>query len=230
LCVSITVTQCLHKKHVCVTVTACEVGGAMPPGIWGARMETTRLKMKVGVHEFDAEGPADKVQAQLDQWMTLIATMPAAKAETQPTAAASNARPTITLPVDAIEEVKTRDGLAAPWDIFGWDDADKDLITLRVHPPASEHRDADAILLVMYGYRKAGKDGAGMAEVPVTKLKEALDVSGIRVPRIDRAAAAYLRSGYLLKAGRGKGGIYRLTNTGFAKAEEMARKLFEQLV
>ena len=82
----------------------------------------------------------------------------------------------------------------------------------------------------MYGYRQAGNDGEGLSEVPVTKLKESLDVSGIKIPRIDRAAAAYLKAGYLLKAGHGKGGIYRLTNTGFAKADAMARKLFEQLV
>lgn len=69
-----------------------------------------------------------------------------------------------------------------------------------------------------------------MAEVPVTKLKESLEVSGLRIARIDRAANPYLKAGYLLKAGRGKGGIYRLTNTGFSKAEELARKLFEQLV
>jgi len=48
--------------------------------------------------------------------------------------------------------------------------------------------------------------------------------------RIDRAAAPYLHAGYLLKSGRSKGSIYRLTNTGFTKAEDLARKLFEQLV
>lgn len=190
-------------------------------------METTRLKVKVGVHEFDAEGPPDQVTAQFNAWKELIS----ASQDTvgRLTAETNHNRRTITLPVDAIEEVKTRDGRTAPWDIFGGDE-DKDLMTLKVHPPASDTRDADAILLIMYGYRKCGNDGQGMAEVPVTKLKESLDVSGLRVQRIDRAVAPYLRAGYLLKSGRAKGGIYRLTNTGYTKAEDLARRLFEQLV
>jgi hypothetical protein len=187
-------------------------------------MESTRLKVKVGVHEFDAEGPPDQVAAQFEAWKELIAGLQHSEQATN-----QNGRRTITLPADSVQEVKTRDGYAATWDIFGGD-LDRDLMTLKVHPPAGDTRDADAILLVMYGYRKAGNDGDGMAEVPVTKLKESLDVSGIRVPRIDRAVAPYLRAGYLLKTGRGKGGVYRLTNTGFARAEELARRLFEQLV
>jgi len=191
-------------------------------------MENTRLKVKIGVHEFDAEGPAEQIASQFQTWKDLIAGLPAAA----PTPAVADplGRRTITLPVDAVEEVKTRDyGRTAPWDIFGTD-PDRDLMTLKVHPPAGETRDADAIILVMYGYRKAGNEGNGLVEVPVTKLKESLDVSGIRIARIDRAAAAYLKAGYLLKAGRGKGGVYRLTNTGFAKGEALAQRLFEQLV
>jgi hypothetical protein len=185
-------------------------------------MENTRLKAKVGIHEFDAEGPAEQVAAQFQAWKELIAT-------TSITPTPDPSKRLITLPADAVQEVKTRDGYTATWDIFGTD-SDKDLMTLRVHPPAGDARDGDAILLVMYGYRRAGNDGQGLSEVPVTKLKESLDVSGIRIARIDRASAAYLKAGYLLKAGRGKGGIYRLTNTGYARAEDLARRLFEQLV
>ena len=187
-------------------------------------MENTRLKVKVGNHEFDAEGPPEQVSAQFQAWKELITALPVAP-QTSPQ---HDGRRTITLPVDAVEEVKTREGRSATWDIFGG--YEDDLMTLKVHPPAGDTRDSDAILLVLYGYRKAGNEGAGLAEVPVTKLKESLEVSGMRIGRIDRAAAPYLKSGYLLKSGRGKGGIYRLTNTGFSKAEEMARKLFEQLV
>ncbi|MBI4480091.1 MAG: hypothetical protein HY651_08725 [Acidobacteria bacterium] len=185
-------------------------------------METARLKVKIGVHEFDAEGPPDQVAAQFQVWKELISANPV-----QPDTQQKRIAPGI--PSELITEGRTREGFAVPWDIFSID-SDKDLMTLRVHPPAGDTRDADAILLVMYGYRRAGNEGQGIAEVPVTKLKESLDVSGIRIARIDRAAAPHLKAGYLLKAGRGKGGIYRLTNTGHAKADEMARRLFEQLV
>jgi hypothetical protein len=186
-------------------------------------VENSKLKVKVGPHEFDAEGPKDEVSAQFSAWKELIAALPQASPEPAKRSVAT------VIPPTAITEVKTREGFAMPWDIFG-DQTDRDLMTLRVHPPAGETRDADAILLVLYGYRKAGNDGQGVAEVPVTKLKESLDVSGLRIPRIDRAVAPYIRSGYILKAGRAKGGIYRLTNTGYARAEELAHRLFAQLV
>lgn len=186
-------------------------------------MENSRLRVKVGPHEFEAEGPAEQVSAQYDAWKEMIA------AASLVTASAGVRGTAGGIPAKVITEVKTREGYAAPWDIFGGD-SDRDLMSLRVHPPAGDTRDADAILLVMYGYRKAGNQGAGLTEVPVTKLKESLEVSGLRIGRIDRAAAPYLRAGYLLKAGRAKGGTYRLTNTGHAKAEELAHRLFEQLV
>jgi hypothetical protein len=181
----------------------------------------TKLKVKVGLNEFEAEGPAEQVTAQYEAWRQLIAAAP--QVATPPPGGSPM------IPASTVTEVKTRDGFAAPWDIFDYDES-RDLMTLKVHPPAGENRDADAILLVVYGYRKAGNSGAGVTEVPVTKLKESLDVSGIRIPRIDRAVAGYLTAGYLLKSGRAKGGIYRITNTGFARAEELAQRLFAQLV
>jgi len=187
-------------------------------------MDTSKLRVKVGVHEFEAEGPAEHITAQYQIWKEMIATAP------QSTPAAAPKPNGSAIPASMVTEVKTRDGYAAPWDIFNMDESDGDLMVLRVHPPAGDTRDADAILLVMYGYRKAGADGNGVSEVPVTTLKRSLEIAGLRVPRIDRAVAPYLKAGYLLKTGSGKGGKYRLTVTGFAKAEEMAHKLISQLV
>jgi len=161
-------------------------------------MEASRLKVKVGQHEFEAEGPAEQVAAQYESWKELVSNL--AK-------------------VGAVTEAETREETIFSCDKKGG------LISLKVHPPAGESRAGDAILLVLYGFRKAGNDGAGMAEVPVSKLKESLDVSGLGVRRIDRAAQAYIRSGYVLKSGRRRGGIYRLTNTGYARAEEIAQEL-----
>lgn len=193
-------------------------------------MEKHRLRMKIGAHEFDAEGPREEVARQFDEWKALIALATAPPSNP----AASHQRQAASRFSHVIEEVTTKDGFkAAPWDIFSVD-SDRELMTLKAHPAAGENRDADAILLILYGYKQAGgpsgTDTTGSGGVPVTKLKESLEVSGLRVPRIDRAIEAYVRSGYVLKGGRGKGGIYRLTNTGFAKADDMARQLFEQLI
>src|SRR5437016_5251575 len=48
-------------------------------------METTRLKLKIGEHEFDADGPAEIVQAQFAAWRELIATVPAPAPKLEPT-------------------------------------------------------------------------------------------------------------------------------------------------
>jgi hypothetical protein len=200
---------------------ACELAGP-PAGVFGGtQMDSiTKLKVKVGLNEFEAEGPADQVAAQFETWRQLLAA--------SPPAAPAIAAGTPVIPAANVTEVKTRDGFSAPWDIFQIDEK-HNLVTLKVHPPAGESRDADAILLILFGYRKAGNGGAGASEVPVTKLKESLEVSGLRIERIDRAVAGYLASGFVLKSGRAKGGIYRLSNTGYTRAEEMAQRLFAQI-
>jgi hypothetical protein len=184
--------------------------------------DRSKLRVRIGVHEFEAEGPAEQVAAQYNTWKELIEKSPQSPSREDSTSAPA-------IPAKVITEVRTREGFAAPWDIFGVD-KNGDLMSLRVHPPAGETRDSDAILLVLYGYRKAGNQGEGLGEVPVTKLKESLDISGLKIARIDRAAAPYVKAGYILKSGRAKGGVYRLTVTGFSRAEEMAHRLFAQLV
>lgn len=177
-----------------------------------------RLKVKVGIHEFEAEGSHETVAAMFEAWKALVEAE--AKASL-PQPSQSGIKPK--LPA-TVMEVKTKDGMfAAPWDIFDCDEKQK-VCTIRVHP-VGENRDADAALLVLYG----GKRSFEQQDMPVTKLKEALEVSGLRPERIDRTLAAYIKAGYVMKAGRAKGGRYRLTNTGYARADELARALFEKL-
>src|ERR1019366_7885245 len=39
-------------------------------------METTRIKVKIGEHEFDAEGPVEAVQSQFEAFRALVSTAP----------------------------------------------------------------------------------------------------------------------------------------------------------
>jgi hypothetical protein len=181
-------------------------------------MEPVKLRVKVGPHEFEAEGPSESVTAQFEAWKTLVAAAPPDARERQAPA------PLASRIVAAATEVKTREGYAAPWDIFSVDDKKK-LVTLRVQPTGDD-RDANAVLLILYGYRQAFQQD----DVPVTRIMESVKVSGLTAERIDRSAGPHLRAGYILKAGRGKGNRYRLTNTGFARADELARELFEKLI
>lgn len=178
-------------------------------------MENYKIRVKVGSNEFEAEGPREAVEAQFEAWKELI--------KSQPISASIPDQNKPNLPSNVVE-VRTRDGVfSAPWDIFGVDDKRK-LVTLKAHP-TGENRDADAILLILYGYLKALEQ----QEVLVTNLKNSLAQSGLRPERIDRAIAPYLRENLVLKTGSGKGGKYRLTNTGLTKADTLARTLFEKM-
>ena len=84
---------------------------------------------------------------------------------------------------------------------------------------------ADAVVLLLYGCRVLRHE----EEVAVTKLAESARISGFTVGRVDRAVAPHVRSGYVLKGGRGKGGKYRLTNTGLGYAKRLADDLLETI-
>src|SRR2546430_1978007 len=100
------------------------------PVLRGALMDSiSKLRAKVGIHEFEAEGPAEQVTAQYEAWRSLIEKAPQAAAPTTP----SVIHPSI--PPSAITEVRTREGFTAPWDIFN---VEKNIISLRVHPPAGD--------------------------------------------------------------------------------------------
>lgn len=179
-------------------------------------MDSHRLRVKIGEHEFEAEGSAESVTAQFEAWKELIAL----------------ASHPLKKPNDgflklsrAAEEAKTTDGFrAATWDIYDCDEK-KRLVSLKVHP-TGESRDADALLLILWGYKMS----FSLDEVPVTLLKTSMERSGIHTGRIDRSIAPLQSQGLVLKGGHGKGGKYRLTTIGLSRAEEMARILFEKLV
>jgi hypothetical protein len=64
----------------------------------------------------------------------------------------------------------------------------------------------------------------------VTKLTEAMALSGLKVVRVDRAIDPHTTAGLVLKSGRGKGGKYRLSNTGLQRAEQLTVELRSRMV
>lgn len=182
-------------------------------------MESHRLRMKVGPHEFEAEGTPDEVNRQFDLWKQLIAAAPAAPNNAQPVPPLGAATTTPDVPAASGQP----DPAPVP-DIFVAD-ARKGIVSLRIHPPG-ESRDADAGLLLVYAFRRL----LDVEQVLAGHLKDALELSGIRVDRIDRTIGAYHQAGLLMKSGFGKGGKYSLTLTGLQRAERLARELAAQLV
>jgi hypothetical protein len=184
----------------------------------GRAMDSQKLRIKVGEHEFEAEGSPEKITEQFEAWKELVASYPKTTNGSQPPAGIPSGRL-----LRNVTEVRTTDGFTAPWDIFVVDEKRK-LVSLQLRP-TGEDRDSMALLLLLFGYKKAFEQN----EVLATRLIESMNVSGLPPSRIDRSLAKFVEGGYVMNFGRGKGSKYRLTNTGYAMADEAARELFAKV-
>lgn len=170
-------------------------------------MEPYKLQLKIGPHEFSAEGPADVVKQDFEMWKVLIQST---QAQIPPAPTVGNNNDT------SVVNSITREQLER---MFLIDDK-RGMVTLRVLP-RSQERDADALLLILFGYKLAKQ----LEEVGVTQLKPSMRQSGCMVDRLDQVASRYVRQGLLNKGGMGKGGRYSLTNSGLERAVSLMRDL-----
>lgn len=174
-----------------------------------APMEPFRLKLKVGQHEFEAEGDQESVERQLDVWRELIGS-PLANVVTlasPPPAPPANVPAAPTPPVDSREEYGR---------LFKHDGRIVSLTVL----PTGEQREADALLLLMLGQKVFNDSDL----VGGSALNEGMSISGMSVDRIDRGWGSHLESN-VIRTGVRRGVKYRLTHPGLAKAKEIAKDL-----
>jgi hypothetical protein len=178
-------------------------------------MQGSKLDLKVGAHEFHAEGREEFVRAQLEEWKQLIAAQgaPAVGGRDQ-----ASAKDLADAGVPSVAPMPARP--PEPGNLDRILRSDERTVSARFLPQTAE-RDADVLVLVLYGYKVL----KNQHEVPVTQLKAALKQSGCAVDRVDRVAGKYLGQGLLQKGGMGKGGVYRLTNVG----EERARQVINEM-
>lgn len=176
-------------------------------------MDTYKLRVKIGPHEFEAEGPPDAVRTQFEEFKNLVGSAP-------PPSSKSGQKPD-TQSVPNYTDVDVSGGLDQ---LFAVDNK-RALVSLKF-PPHGKESTADAAVLILYGFKMLlGKDDA-----PVSKLITALEQSGCSVKRLDRDAAKYLRESLIIKGGRGRGGRYRLANQGIRRAQELVEEFFQTLV
>jgi hypothetical protein len=169
-------------------------------------MNTYRLDMKIGEHEFHGAGAQEAVERDFREWKALIAShahTPARQSHSLWSKAA---------PGDPADEL---------FDLFVRDE-NAGLVSLKALP-RGEDRDRDALLLILYGFKTL----LGEDLVRVTQLKRALKQTGCSVDRIDRVAAKYIEAGYVNKSGMNKGGRYSLTNRGVEYATSVASGLLQ---
>jgi hypothetical protein len=172
-------------------------------------MDTTRIKVRIGEHEFEAEGPVDIVQSQFDAFKEIISLAP----RTKPTASSpdtqqiqENKHVNITFSHIQLEKILHVNGR---------------IVSLTALPASTE----EAALLVMLGH----KDMRNNLSVTGQEIGDGLAQSGRPVPRVDRLLDKAIDQALVLKSGIKRGTRYRLTNQGHAKALAIARELTTSL-
>lgn len=177
--------------------------------------ENQKIHIKLGDLEFEAEGDASSVSEALARFEALVAARPEIAAQLP----RGTAQAMPDEQEDGGEDASEHHGL----DLGRYFSVDgkRRLVTLRLHPSGPQ-RNANAILLVLYGFLELLNE----EDVLVGRVKDALEQSGIQPSRIDKAIAPHQRAGLVLRGGKpGPGGKYRLSNTGIAEAERLLNGL-----
>lgn len=172
-------------------------------------METTRIKVKIGENEFDAEGPTETVLAQLEVFKQLLSSASSlvkAEEEKEAANAVENKEKTNEPPHISIEKIMHAAGR---------------VVSLTALPPSA----VDAALLVMLGH----KDMRNNVSVTGQEIGDGLAQSGRPVPRVDRIMDKAIEDAHVLKTGIKRGTRYRLTNQGLLKALAVASDLIASL-
>lgn len=168
-------------------------------------MPDYRLKIKIGEHEFEAEGPVETVQAQFTAFTELVSRLPTGKVEIP-----QQANPS----VDAGTQ---QNGNGSPLNLEKIMRVEGRAVSLTVRPNSP----TDAVLLLLLGQRQLrGSDSVGG-----TEIAEGLRESGQPEARSDRITDRLASDGAVITVGTHRSRKYRLTNTGVARAQDIARSL-----
>jgi hypothetical protein len=172
-------------------------------------MDTTRIKMKVGENELDAEGSQDFVQAQVAAFQAMISSVP---------------RETMAQKSEPSRNGKEHNGVTPAFphiDIEKIMHVSGRVVSLTALPASP----ADAALLIMLGH----KDMRNNLSVTGQEIGDGLNQSGRGVPRVDRIMDKTIEESLVLKTGLRRGTRYRLTNQGLTKALGIAEALIASL-
>ncbi len=166
-------------------------------------METTRLKIKIGNHEFEAEGPAELVKEQFETFKQLISNVPPSAQFPQSSTSNGGADTDSKTLFDKISRVEGR------------------LVSLTIKPKT----EGEAALVIMLAQR-AYRDNQ---TVTASEISDGLEQSGYRVGRLDRVMKPLADEGSVVQIGAKKGTRYRLTNQGVSKARATAMGAIAEL-
>jgi hypothetical protein len=170
-------------------------------------MDNYRIKVKIGEHEFEAEGPSEVVQSQFEMFKQLIANQPnpidTTKKEPEQVESRTPPARHFDIQLDQICQVSGR------------------VVSLTVKP----NDEAIAAMLIMLGQKTFRENDT----VTASEIKDGLEQSGYRPTRIDRIMQPLADEGSVIRIGQRKGTRYRFTNQGIAKAKGLAKTALEEV-
>ncbi len=169
-------------------------------------MDTSKVRIKIGEHEFEAEGNSETVQAQFLAFQAIISGLPA-KGQSKE--------------VEEIAQVQEKNTDAAHLPLVRIMRVQGRVVSLTAIPPTLE----DAALLIMLGNLELRNNEASTGQ----EIGDGLAQSGRPVPRTDRVVGKLMDEAYVLKSGIKRSSRYRLSNSGHKKALAVARELIDSL-
>jgi len=167
-----------------------------------------QLRVRVGDAEFFGSGPEPSVREDYSNWIEVIRDLGNAIASGN----------TMRQPAAEVQQEK-KDPIESAWDrVFV---RKEDTLSLNVLPQG-KFRNADSIILLIYGYQKLlDLDG-----VKTTAIMEAAKQSGLRIDRVTRCLPkSHLQ--LIITGGSGKGSRYSLNNRGMNFAQDLLEKMFD---
>jgi len=175
-------------------------------------MGTSKIRMKIGDHEFEAEGSPEDVRLQLDTFKELVGLIPSSKQDTEDVDSNNCGEVNVDKELNMSQSAPPLERIMR---------ANGRVISLTALPNSIE----DAVLLIMVGHSHYRNSES----VTGQEIGDGLAQSGRSVDRVDRIMAKPLRDGLILKSGLRRSTRYRLTNQGYQKALRVATDLLAAL-
>ncbi|MDE2105887.1 MAG: hypothetical protein KGL39_52180 [Patescibacteria group bacterium] len=178
----------------------------------------TKIKMKVGIHEFEAEGSEEYLANKFEAFKELVEKLEAAPQKRQ-AAPGSAAAPAAPAPGGSEAEVlPIPDDLGSLFAV----DVDKKRLSIRVHIDDSHGKNqqvGDALLMLLYAHKKIFQ----LEEVGAVPMGKAIKSAVGQNSRIDHAVAPLISGGFITRHGNGRATTYGLTPKGSIRAEAAIR-------
>ncbi len=165
-----------------------------------------KLQVRLGSAEFSAEGPEETVKQAFEKFLKAVSSSPdRSLIEASPAEKESPLAQVLKAGQPIFDKVFFREG---------------DVVSLRLLPPDSANRNAEAAILLLYGFQTLLQ----LSEVPITKLNAGLRKSGLSFERLDSFFGTHKH--LYLRGGTRSGARYTLNNQGVAQAEEWLKAWF----